>query len=144
MGADPLAGLPGLHLPPPVGLWPPAPGWWVLAGAVLLGLLATLFWWIRHHRRQRYRREALRALAHCADTRAVNALLKQVAMTRYGRETVAALWGDAWRDFLNQSTRAPLFTGPAADALLHYQPGAAGDAPPPLRQAAARWIRGHR
>ena len=29
---DPLAGLRPLHRPLPVSWWPPAPGWWLLAG----------------------------------------------------------------------------------------------------------------
>jgi len=43
MNPDPLAPLRPLHLPDQIGWWPPAPGWWLLAGvaAVVLGGEAT-------------------------------------------------------------------------------------------------------
>lgn len=59
---DPLAQLKDLHLPPPPGFWPIAPGWWLLAilCCVLIGLAirALLIW----RRRNAYRRQALAQL----------------------------------------------------------------------------------
>ena len=56
---DPLAGLRDLHLPPSPGIWPPAPGWWILGG-LCLALMGTGLWLFLHRRRaNRYRREAL-------------------------------------------------------------------------------------
>jgi hypothetical protein len=40
-----------VHVPPAPSLWPPAPGWWLLAGAVALAL--AIAWWIRRKRRHR-------------------------------------------------------------------------------------------
>ena len=40
-----------VHVPPAPSLWPPAPGWWLVAGAVLLAF-ATV-WWIRRRRRRK-------------------------------------------------------------------------------------------
>ena len=40
-----------VHVPPAPSLWPPAPGWWLVAGAVALALAVA--WWIRHKRRRR-------------------------------------------------------------------------------------------
>ena len=50
-----------LHLPDPVGWWPPAPGWWLL-----LATLAMLLIWLAvvlrsRHRRGAARRHAVRA-----------------------------------------------------------------------------------
>ncbi|NNM51668.1 MAG: DUF4381 family protein, partial [Pseudomonadales bacterium] len=39
------------HRPPAAGIWPPAPGWWILS----LLILALLSWFI-YRRRQPYRR----------------------------------------------------------------------------------------
>ena len=47
-----------IHLPEPVSWWPPAPGWWLLAG-LALGLAALA---ARRFTRLRGRRAALRAL----------------------------------------------------------------------------------
>ena len=40
-----------VHVPPAPSLWPPAPGWWLLAGALALAL--AIAWWIRRKRRRR-------------------------------------------------------------------------------------------
>ncbi|MGB4246521.1 MAG: DUF4381 family protein, partial [Pseudohongiellaceae bacterium] len=34
--ADPLSQLADIHLPEPIGFWPPAPGWWVLLVLLLV------------------------------------------------------------------------------------------------------------
>lgn len=111
MPQDPLAALRPLHAPPPVAWWPPAPGWWLLAGLVLLGAAVT--WWLR--RRTALRRAALAELrrlerSELDDTRlaaALNRLLRRVALARFPRTEVAALYGEAWLRFLE--TRAAGF-----------------------------------
>lgn len=40
-----------VHVPPTPSLWPPAPGWWLVVGAVAL-VLAVL-WWVGQRRRRR-------------------------------------------------------------------------------------------
>jgi hypothetical protein len=40
-----------VHVPPAPSLWPPAPGWWLVAGAVALVL--AILWWVRRQRRRR-------------------------------------------------------------------------------------------
>ena len=59
---DPLAALHPLRTPEPVPWWPPAPGWWLLAG-LLLAALAWAAWcgW-RRYRSNRYRRTARQAV----------------------------------------------------------------------------------
>lgn len=100
---DPLATLRPLHLPAPVGWWPPAPGWWGVA--VLLLLAAAAGWW--YYRRGALRRTALaelRRLQHNADDRRLavdlNRLLRRVALARFPRNEVAALSGEDWLRFL--------------------------------------------
>ena len=39
-----------IHLPAPVGWWPPAPGWWLLAG-LMLAVIIWLFWRWQQQRR---------------------------------------------------------------------------------------------
>jgi len=114
-----------IHLPAEPGLWPPAPGWWllfVLIMAVVLWL-GRLGWgrYRRWRRRQRIlaeldrlRREDLRGPALIT---AVSTLLKRVALMRYPRTEVAALTGDAWLAFLDRSGGDGRFVGGAGQVL---------------------------
>ena len=62
--ADPadLSNLRDLALPAEVSLWPPAPGWWILAAAVAVSVMILIVMAVRHYRRNTYRREALQQL----------------------------------------------------------------------------------
>lgn len=72
-----------VHVPPAPSLWPPAPGWWLVAGAVALVL--AILWWIR---RQRLRRkfawqklfdDACGDAAPAAQVAAISELLRRAA-----------------------------------------------------------------
>ena len=99
-----LTELQPLHLPEPVPFWPPAPGWYIAGLMVLLLMSWGLIRWLRYLRSQRYRRVAQRLLREIAGRkednpgeklRAVNELLKRVALQTYPREKVASLSGKA-------------------------------------------------
>lgn len=106
-----LSQLQDIVTPDPVGWWPPSQtliGLMVGIGGILIGL-SWYFWTQR--KANKYRRQA-KSLFDAAMTQATtpkqklqqaNKLLKQVAITTYGRKQVAALSGDAWIDFLKQS-----------------------------------------
>lgn len=120
---DPLANLHPLREPMSVGWWPLAPGWWLLALAVLLLLLlgAYLLW--QRYRANAYRRLAQHKLSEIESLYAqdgdsiraaseLNALLKSTALHCYPRQDIAALSGQRWRDFLNETAgknSTPLF-----------------------------------
>ncbi|SCY44237.1 DUF4381 domain-containing protein [Desulfoluna spongiiphila] len=116
----------------PQPLWPPAPGWYVVAwvtaaAAVWLCVTATLRW-----RKNRYRREALAELDLI--TRGDNtawenltllpALVKRTALAAYGRKAVASLTSDNWLAFLDRSLPTSDFTEGAGRLLVDipYQP----------------------
>lgn len=108
MPDDPLSQLRDIHLPQTGGFWPPAPGWWILAFA-LLAAVATLVWFIRrHHRRNLWLRLAQAELAALERTAAkdqqwftqLNALLKRVARERYPNERPEAQSGEQWAAYL--------------------------------------------
>lgn len=154
-----LARLHDIVVPDGVDLWwPPAIGWYVLAGLVVI-LAAWGLWRIRQRRRAvRYRVEALaelRALRrHKSDPRAAAAdllvLLKRTALAAYPREQVAGLSGEPWWGFLDLSGGRPDFAnglGDLAEQLVYAQQG--GEAIPArdlrrLYQSAEHWIRRHR
>ncbi len=138
--------------PPAAPWWPPAPGWlWLLAflGIAALALLLALF--IRFQR-NRYRREALDALARLdldAGTRrltGVAEVLKRTALTAYPRTEVAALTGAQWYAFLDRvgGTGFSQGLGERLDACVHT--GRAADAELYAQSLAEirRWIRAHR
>jgi len=100
------------HLPEPIGWWPLAPGWLLLA--VLLLLLLWLAIRLRRNWRAGALRRAARAEFHAIrsawqqqrDERALlrdlSALLRRVALATQPREAVAALHGAAWLAWLDQ------------------------------------------
>jgi len=106
---DPLAELRRLHLPEPIGFWPPALGWWALAGFVVVAVVVAAFVVVR--RRRSLGRHALREVSRVAsagadvqDTAAaLSELMRRVAIQRFGAERVAALHGEEWQWFLVDS-----------------------------------------
>lgn len=149
-GTPPLQ-LRDIHLPQAPDFWPPAPGWW-LAAAVVLALLAWLglTGW-RRLRLQRRRRRLLQSLEQLDRTLGpeqdprfaseVSILLRRLALTRYPRQQVAGLTGEAWLRFLDRHGGDGGFTtGPGrvlADAPYAPQPRIDREA---LRRLAEKWI----
>jgi hypothetical protein len=154
-GTDPLAQLRDIHLPPPIGWWPPAPGWWLLAALVSIALLAIVVWAGRRYRQRRYRRFALRQLRALHQqwqtqhddaqfVQAVNRLLKQCALSAFPHSEVAILSGAEWLEFLDRRLRKPRFTEPNLRALANiYRPAPPEIPAEALFAAAEYWIRRH-
>ncbi len=113
-----------LHLPEAVGWWPPAPGWWLLLGLLLLGLAFAVRSLHRRHRRHAARRLALAELARLEKAwnshrntallaAATSDLLRRAMLAYAPRHEVAGLTGRAWLEWLDQGLeRAPFSRGP--------------------------------
>jgi len=114
-----------IHLPAPVGWWPPAPGWWLLLAGVplLLILLAWLWRWLR---RQTVKKLALRELEAIVQsdvgfsekTRQLAVLLRRTCLSVYPREEVAGLVGEQWLAFLDGPLGGQDFSAGAGRLLL--------------------------
>jgi len=149
-----LSQLNDIYIPEAIGWWPPSQ---TLIGRVvgLGGIIIGISWYLwKQHRLNQYRGQAMdllnAALSETTNDRAkiqaTNKLLKQVAITHYGRNQIAALNGQAWVDFL-QKTAAYIDQPEAMQQFVcaHYQPKI------PLNDAdisacldyAAKWIKGH-
>jgi hypothetical protein len=152
---DPLAELRDIHVPGMIETWPPAPGWWILAIIGLFMVIALLFWLVQRWQRSRYRREAINELkslsdawaSHQDDAQYLNSLqhlLKRVALTNFPREDVASLTGEAWVQFLDQSTGSHDFSMAETDALIdgNYRPDLNIDVAT-LESVAKQWINKH-
>ena len=151
-GPDPLAQLRDIHLPDPVGWWPPAPGWWLLAMVLLAIIAATTHFISRYIRRNRYRKEARQELQrlnaerlghstrHTVEQLAM--LLRRVAIQTCGRVAVAPLVGQAWLKFLDSKGETDQFTAGPGKVLGegHYRPTVEADLDQ-LFQLVEKWIR---
>ena len=126
---DPLAQLRDLHLPQAVADWPPALGWWLLAGLVLFGLVWSMRALHRRYKSNAYRRFAQRELkaivaehAEIQDARRalsrLQFLMKRVAMTAFNRAEVAALSGVAWTQFLDATSTTSQFSLGPGELLI--------------------------
>lgn len=111
-----------IHLPAPIGWWPPAPGWWLLLGLLLTVVFLLVRMWLKHRAGQqsdwfglaKAELERLQASYHTeplALLRELSVLLRKVAISRYGRDQVAGLTGTAWLDFLDRKAGKNLFKG---------------------------------
>lgn len=107
-----------IHLPEPIGWWPPAPGWWLL----LLLAVGIIGWTCyEYHRRRMWRavRGRLRRIEHNFHTtqdhrqlvRDLSALLRQAAISRFGRARCAGLTAGDWAGFLDEFGNEKLFAG---------------------------------
>jgi len=110
-----------IHLPEPVSWWPPAPGWWLLAGLLIL-LATSVLLMLRWHRRGRLGRSARSALErvfgdyrHHGDPqrllRELSVLLRRIALSYFPRTQVASLSGEAWLEFLDRGLAGSVAPG---------------------------------
>lgn len=154
--ADPLAALKDIHLPPAIGIWPPAPGWWIVGALLLVAVSFLIIKLWQRWRERTYRRQALRQLQliysqwqHDKNDvlfqQRVNQLLKQTALVAFPRDQVAALHGTGWQHFLDARLRKNIFAAPALQPFFDtYRAQVEPVATPILHDAAQRWIRRHR
>lgn len=137
-GTDPLSQLADIHLPEPIGFWPPAPGWWIL-----LIILCSLAYFVskRLIASWRLRRScsfAIRELDKCLNhyqeavkslpadqtdaakldfVNELNSVLRRVALKHFPQEPLASLSGPDWIAFLRSHGNASLLDDKLASTL---------------------------
>jgi hypothetical protein len=100
-----------IHAAAAPALWPPAPGWWLLA-VLLIALLAFgSFWLLRRYRAYRLKCQIMDELDTLSNSNInsnkedflvnLSILLRRIALRRYSREQVASLTGSDWLRFLD-------------------------------------------
>lgn len=103
-----LAQLRDVRLPAEPGWWPPAIGWWLLAGLLVAVIVAVALWW-RRWRAEGWRRAALQehhrlqTAEVSADTvRSLSVLMRRVALHVEPRRHVASATDQQWLDTLDR------------------------------------------
>ena len=139
-----------IHAAPPPGLWPPAPGWWVLALLLAALLVLGLLWLHRRYRLHRFRHKVMLELEDISNRYSNNidilvaetgVWLRRVALQRYPQEQVASLTGSAWLEFLDATGGAGEFRKGVGQVLETgpYRGGVQNVAVDSLLALARRW-----
>lgn len=157
--------LDGLHeivVPEAISWAPGAVGWYVLFGLFMAGLGWVAFQFFKRRAANRYRKLALEELAGieeelgsddggAAALPKIPVLLKRVALHAGPRETVAALSGGAWLEFLDGSYGGSGFAegpGRVLPVLAYSRPESLGGLDPKaaaeLIGLARTWIETHK
>ena len=140
-----------IYLPDPIGLWPLAPGWWLLIILVLV-LIGTAIWFWQYDRKYGAPKRQARDLIVGAYTQwkidqnnehyceTINQSLKRY-WRLYNKDAVA-LSGKDWVLALNRIGQSPIFTGDLAHSLASgpYRP-TAYIPHAELQEAALRWLK---
>ena len=142
-----------IHLPTPIGWWPPAPGWWIAAGLIIFTALCVLLL-LKKLRRHKVRKTAAKQLALLRQTEmpvkekisSLSTLLRRVAITAYPRDNVASLTGSAWLKFLDASLSSDNFSKGKGLLLIDapYRPDSPESLPNDLEMLfdlCDRWIK---
>jgi hypothetical protein len=143
--ANSLDRLHDVALPPDVPWWPPAPGWYVVIGLLLIGAAMLFLRKRASHRANAYRRAALRQLELARDVAAIAELLRRTALAIAPRHEIVEKTGAAWVDWLashcselpSEAVRQQLTTGVYGRDVESCDINA-------LREYAATWISNHR
>lgn len=127
-----------IHMPAPIGWWPPAPGWWLLALIIAALCFMTARWFIKQHKRRTVYRSASRELEQIKAryqqdrdgvtlSQRLSVLLRRVAMSVTSRNTAAGLTGERWLNYLDRIIEEPCFNTPAGRLLIEAPYQASSD-----------------
>ncbi|MBK1880924.1 DUF4381 domain-containing protein [Luteolibacter pohnpeiensis] len=131
--------------PPPVGWWPLAPGWLMLALVVLIIGIYFLLKKYRHWKSSAYRREAIRQIKISESANTIACILRRTALAIAPRTTLATVYNDQWVDWLAAQTS--ISVPPRVQKILGtdlYQRSIALSEVSILRDFAIEWIHTHR
>ncbi len=105
-----LSGLKDIHIPVEPHWWPLPVGWWLVIGAIVLGIFTAICFFIYWYTRPKqyalrelktyYRQEKNPVLL----ARSISLLLKRIALLNYPRAEVATLSDESWILFLKEKT----------------------------------------
>lgn len=141
-----------IHLPDAITWWPPAIGWWLLAGTIILSLLflPKLYRYLTFTSLKKVANTAFNDIimsfkVHSNTTQLtqdISKLLRQISMSYLPREASAHLTGDNWITSLNSLTTEDYFNDDISQLILSepYQKNISSD-PQALITATQSWIK---
>jgi hypothetical protein len=144
MSSDPasLDNLRDIVEPAAVSWWPPAIGWWLLLGVILVVAAVFACRALRRWQADAYRRAALVELRSAGSNAEVSVILKRTALAAFPRVDVASLSGQRWCQWLGETSGIQL-TDAQRQCLSAGIFADTDRGPDQLKEFASRWIRGH-
>ena len=105
--------------PDAIDFWPPAFGWWLLLGLLIVSLLVGIRYLKRHRQFWSYRKAAIDELENIINKRSMTkndiateimSVLKRVSMTTYHDQSYTKLEGQRFLAFANSTLKHPAFS----------------------------------
>jgi hypothetical protein len=138
-----------LYEPSPVTFRFETPGWFILAGIILLITIILIIRQVRKYIKNRYRREALHKLEDLDNAvemiPPLFVVLKQAAMHAFGRDKVGQLYGKEWLSFLEETgkdVRMTAYHKQITDAIYAGKE-IKGDEQKAILLNAKNWVKTH-
>ncbi len=132
--------------PDPIAFSFDALGWtYLLCFLVVLSVLMTVVWIIRYWK-NRHKRAAIAMIKNESDIRAINIVLKAIALRSFDRTIIASLAGKDWMGFLLGQLKQAPFQKDSVEQVMSMQWRAQSPNPEELqlmRDFSIYWIRNH-
>ena len=114
--------------PEPIGFSFGAPGWTILLMVFIAVLLMYGLWEFYQYKKNKYRRLAIEELSLIDLMQgesgfivlSIVSLLKRLALTAYGREEVASVYGKQFVSFLQTKVRGKSFSGDSEQIFIKH------------------------
>ena len=127
--AQPNEVLRDIHLPDAISWWPPAIGWWILLILIIATIIfiPKLYHYLTFVPFNKVAKNSFDDIVSSYEKEknsynfVVNTskLLRQIAMTYYGRQEVAHITGDKWIDSLNNIVEKEMFSDELKYCLMN-------------------------
>ena len=117
-----------IHLPDAISWWPPAPGWWILLGMLVVSAVSVYllraFYLSRRVKRSaleelesiRHQYEQTRNQKQLAEQLSI--LMRRASISFHPRSEAASLTGTNWLDYLDSTSKQPGFNQEAGQLLI--------------------------
>lgn len=155
--AELLAQMNDVVAPSEIGLWPPAPGWWLLFGSLIIATVILAKYLRKKALAGRYKKVALQELQQLSHQEADKAqyyksvmhILKRTFFTAYpgSRNVVAGLHGSQWLSMLQKTAKSHLAIESLCDTIdteLYGEPSSDKRFMNELMMLAKYWVQYHK